>query len=242
MQSPSYATNLSALRSSRRAAIKKEDTSMTKRFVSMALAIIMVMALLIPAALAGDEDSFDPRTGYYYVRTENGKGLNVRDMPNGKVVGSLKYRTQIYVEAFASSEWAQILYKYDNGFGYDEYAAYVSTRFLTRNDPGPFKGSSSSSSSKNTSNTGSTDSLSSINSIFRTARQVTAPYTVVARPSRASGWVNLRWAPSTEAERIATCPQGKRLTVLAEMNGWYQVQDNATGMIGFISSKYVERQ
>jgi len=54
-----------------------------------------------------------------------------------------------------------------------------------------------------------------------------------------SGWVNLRWAPSTEAERIATCPQGKELTVLAELKNWYQVEDPATGMIGFIKRTFV---
>ena len=54
-------------------------------------------------------------------------------------------------------------------------------------------------------------------------------------------------SPSTtpdpsEAERIATCPQGKELTVLVEMKNWYQVQDPETGMIGFISNKYVTRK
>ena len=48
-------------------------------------------------------------------------------------------------------------------------------------------------------------------------------------------------APSTEAERIATCGQGKELIVLTEMTNWYQVQDPATGMIGFISRQYVSR-
>ena len=81
-----------------------------------------------------------------------------------------------------------------------------------------------------------------MNAEFNTAKKVAAPYTVVARPSRASGWVNLRWAPSTEAERIATCKQGKELTVLAELKNWYQVQDPETGMIGFISNQYVTRK
>ena len=54
--------------------------------------------------------------------------------------------------------------------------------------------------------------------------------------------MNLRWAPSTEAERIATCPQGKQLTVIGETKNWYQVQDPKTGMIGFISRQYVSAQ
>ena len=84
--------------------------------------------------------------------------------------------------------------------------------------------------------------FSAMNDEFRTGRLVTDPFTVYARPSRASGWVNLRWAPSTEAERIATCPQGKALTVIGETQNWYQVQDPETGMIGFISRQYVSAQ
>lgn len=213
---------------------------MTKKLISLALVVVTVMALGLSAVQAGDE-SISPYAGYYYVKTENGKGLNVRNAPNGKVVGSLKYGTRIYVDGFTTSEWAITTYKYNNGYGYGEYSAWVSTRYLTRTDPGPYKGSSSKSSSGKSSS-GSATTLSGVNAIFRTAKQVSAPYTVVARPARASGWVNLRWAPSTHAERIATCPQGKTLTVLAELRDWYQVQDPATGMIGFISSKYVVRQ
>ena len=31
------------------------------------------------------------------------------------------------------------------------------------------------------------------------------------------------------------------LTVLAELNGWFKVQDPVNGVIGYISSKYVSR-
>lgn len=215
---------------------------MSRKLVSLFFAVIMLTALALPLSLAED-DTPDLRAGYYYVKTENGKGLNVRDNPGGgNVIGSLKYGTRIYTTGFTTPEWALITYKYDKpGLGMGEYAAWVSTRYLTRNNPGTYQGSSASSGSTQTS-AATADPLSGINAIFRTAKQVSAPYTVVARPSRASGWVNLRWAPSTDAERIATCPQGKQLTVLAEMKGWYQVQDPATGMIGFISSQYVAKQ
>lgn len=76
---------------------------MTKRFVSLMLALLLLMAAAIPTALAGDED-YDPRAGYYYVKTENGKGLNVRDRINGSVVGVLKYGTRIYVDSFTTPE------------------------------------------------------------------------------------------------------------------------------------------
>ena len=62
-----------------------------KRFVSMTLVVLTLMlAVFVPIAMAGEEGP-NAHAGYYYVKTGNGKGLNVRDNPNGKVVGSLKY-------------------------------------------------------------------------------------------------------------------------------------------------------
>ena len=196
-----------------------------KRFVSMTLVVFTLMlAVFVPMAMAGEEGP-NAHAGYYYVKTGNGKGLNVRDNPNGKVVGSLKYGTRVYVDAFSSSEWALITYRYDNGHGKGDYAAYVSTRFLVRNNPGKYQGSSSAKSDA-----------------APTEKQVASPYTVVSRPVRtAGGWVNLRRTPSTDAKVLEKCFAGKTLTVLAELNGWFKVQDPINGVIGYISSKYVSR-
>ena len=199
---------------------------MSKRFVSMMLVVLTLMlAVFVPAAALAGEEGPNAHAGYYYVKTGNGKGLNVRDNPNGKVVGSLKYGTRVYVDAFSDSEWALITYRYDNGHGKNDYAAYVSTRFLVRSNPGKFQGSSSS---------------SAANTVKRTEKAV-SPYTIVSRPSRAAGWVNLRSTPSTEAKVLTRCYAGKTLTVVAEMNGWFKVVDPANGAIGYISSKFVSR-
>ena len=199
---------------------------MTKRFVSIMLAVLtMMLAVCVPAALAGEEGP-NAHAGYYYVKTGNGKGLNVRDNPNGKVVGSLKYGTRVYVDAFSDSEWALITYRYDNGYGKGDYAAYVSTRFLVTNDPGKYQGSSS---------------AKSASEALRTEKQVASPYTLVSRPVRSTGWVTLRRAPSMDAKILTKCYKGKTLTVLAELDGWFKVEDIPTGIIGYISSKYVSR-
>ena len=63
---------------------------MMKRFVSMMLVVLTLMlAVFVPAAALAGEEGPNAHAGYYYVKTGNGKGLNVRDNPNGKVVGSL---------------------------------------------------------------------------------------------------------------------------------------------------------
>ena len=199
---------------------------MTKRLVSLALIVMMMATLISTAAVAESGTTM-------YVRTDNGKSLNVRDKPDGKVVASFKYGQAIYVEYITASGWAQTYY---GDYG-DTYTGWVSARYLVKSDPGKYVPSNNSAPAS--SNTDAAKVLSDMNAEFRTGKTVTNQFTVYARPSRASGWVNLRWAPSTEAERIATCPQGKALTVIGETKNWYQVQDPQTGMVGFIMKKFV---
>ena len=44
-----------------------------------------------------------------------------------------------------------------------------------------------------------------------------------------------------DAKILTKCYKGKTLTVLAELDGWFKVEDIPTGIIGYISSKYVSR-
>jgi len=176
-----------------------------------------------------------------YVYTENGKSLNLRSEPKmgDNVIRQIPYGDDVVVDEVLSSGWSYVNWYGNYGF--------VQSRFLVNSKPAA-KSSGTSTTTKTTTATNAsttTDAakvLSDMNREFASAKKVTNPYVVVARPSRASGWVNLRWAPTTEAERIATCPQGKELIVLTEMKNWYQVQDPATGMIGFISNKYVTKK
>ena len=66
-----------------------------KKFVCLTLAVLLAMTGLMTAAFAYDDTPMQS-AGYYYVYTENGKTLNVRDTPGGKVVGHLKYGDRIY--------------------------------------------------------------------------------------------------------------------------------------------------
>lgn len=194
-----------------------------KRLAAVLTALIL---LAVPCLTMAQTNGVTVR----YVYTENGKTLNIRSYagPNASVIGSLPFGSQVGVVKNLGNGWTEIIW----GSGY----AYVMSRFLVNENPGssprridpvptpPSEG----------------DTVADLNREFRSARVVQTPYTVISRPVRASGWVNLRWAPSLEAELIETCPQGKELTVLTEMNNWYQVQDPTTGMIGFIMRKYVQ--
>ena len=204
---------------------------MNKRFLSLIMAVLMAVLMIVPAAVAEDDTPSDS-AGYYYVYTENGKGLNVRNKPGGDVVGSLKYGSRIYCYyRDGGNGWALIDYAYNMpGVGYGTYACFISSRYLRKSKP-PAKPSGKSSSSA------STDPATEINAEFRSAKRV-EPFTVTVRPSRVSGWVNMRWAPSKSAEVLATYKQNDKLLVIKELNNWYQVEDQDTGDVGFINKQF----
>ena len=211
---------------------------MTKRLISLALIAVM-MAMFLPALAAADS-----YYGTQWVYTDNGGSLNVRRTPTAgnNIIGTLKYGAEVTVIQMYDNGWAQILWEQNE---YGEFgAAYVQRRFLVNHKPSsrPVQPTAAPASGTASDSTDYAKAFSTMNAEFSSAKKVAVPYTVVARPSRASGWVNLRWAPSTETERIATCKQGKELTVLAELRNWYQVQDPETGMIGFISRQYVTKK
>ena len=209
-----------------------------KKFVCLALAVLLAMTGLMTAAFAYD-DSPSESAGYYYVYTENGKTLNVRDTPGGKVVGHLKYGDRIYCYyKDGGNGWALIDYDYDMpGVGKGTYACYISSRFLVKNKPAP-RPKKTDTTAAVTSEPPVEDTLAEINAEFASAKKVT-PFKVTVRPTRASGWVNLRWAPSKSASLIATYPANSQLLVIKETTNWFQVEDQDTGDVGLISKQFV---
>ncbi len=206
-----------------------------KKFLSLILAVLLATLGLAATALAVD-DTPSSDEGYYYVYTENGKGLNVRDAPGGNVVGSLKYGSRIYCYYLeGGTGYALIDYTYDKpGYGKGTYACFVSNRFMVKKKPAPRNSTPSAASKQNE----ASGTLEEINAEFASAKRVT-PYKVTVRPTRASGWVNLRGAPSKSAELVATYGANQQLLVLKEMTNWLQVEDQDTGDVGFISRTFV---
>lgn len=215
---------------------------MKKRLIALLTVLVLAAVGLIPAALAEDDTPSDS-AGYYYVYTENGKGLNVRSTPGGDVVGSLKYGTRIYCYyRDGGNGWALIDYSYNMpGVGFGSYACFISSRYLRKNKP-PARpsGASSQTGAKTTGKTTAKTDTEGINAEFRSAKKV-APFSITVRPSRSSGWVNLRWAPSKSAEVLATYRANDKLLVIQELDNWYQAEDQDTGDVGFISKQFVAK-
>lgn len=229
---------------------------MIKRILTLALALAL-LSLCVTPVLA---DSSNLTVMYVY--TDNQKSLNVRSTPyvGDNIIALAPFGTRINVVRFLDNGWACILW---NGS-----EAYVQSRFLQWNSPSSVTaapatpvptavptvaptaapyinngGYNNNNYNYNNYNYGNhyTDTLATLNAEFRTARMVT-PFVVIVRPARASGWVNMRWAPSKDVEVLATYRSGARLTVLAETQSWYQVADPDTDATGFIMKTYTIRQ
>ena len=201
-----------------------------KKTISLILAMAL-LALLASAALSEGQGT------EMYVYTKNGKVLKVRSSMSAKddsnVIGTLPYGKKVFIYGVRDG-WAII--------DYGNQAGYIMYRFLSKEKPAPFTPSDKPEKTETPSNEFATSEASTVaqmNTLAVSARTVT-PYTVTVRPTRASGWVYMRWFPSRNAEEMATFGANYQLTVLAELKDWYQVSDPATGKVGFIYKSYIQ--
>ena len=230
---------------------------MNKKLLSLLLALTLVQGLAAAFADNGIGQSaasnssnvypyLEASAMVMYVYTDNGQGLNVRSAPRvaNNIIAVAPYGSRMQVLRFLENGWASVVW---DRFG----EAYVQSRFLQWDEPAPLYTAAPSprptviptavpTAAPYVPVPAYTDTIAVLNAEFRTARLV-APFVVSVRPSRASGWVNMRWAPSKDTEVLATYRSGAQLTVIAETQSWYQVTDPNTEATGFIMKNYVTR-
>ena len=196
---------------------------MSKRILALALAAMLMVGLAAPLSAKA--------VFTMYVYTTNGKTLNVRTEPatGNNVIGKLDFGTEVAVDYHLGNGWTALM-----GAGAYEHV-YVQTRFLVNEKPTARPANYT---DANTKSTGYADTLEEMNRLWKTLK-VVAPYRIMVRPTRASGWVNLRFGPSKSTGVMATLKANDELNVIAELKGWYQVQDPNTGYVGYVSSSYV---
>ena len=193
---------------------------MKKRIVIFLLVAVTLMIALMPGAMANGVKK------YVYIR--NGKPLNVRAWPdlNSALLGKLNLGTQVTIEGYTSDyTWANIIYNGQN--------AYVMTQYLVDTYPG----GGGVTPAPTPVYPGEQSIITSMESEFSTYR-VVSPYTVLVKPVRATGWVNLRYAPSTEFAHAENLYANTQLTVIAETRNWLQVRRNDTGVTGYVMRQY----
>lgn len=206
-----------------------------KKLISIFLVLLMTAAALVPM-FAVAEDAGADAAGYYFVYTQNGKGLNVRNTPGGQTVGSLKYGSKVYCHYFDDGKgWAQIDFTYNKpNYGRGKYICYVQNKYLQRAKP-PERGKAAEA-KKDTKKEVITDPFEAINAEYKSAKKVT-PYIVVIKPLKANKKVSLLWAPHLKAEPVTTYSAGDELTVVQETENWLMIEDPDTGDIGFIQKE-----
>jgi len=190
---------------------------MKKRVIPLLLALALLMLTFVPAATAAGITK--------YVYTRNGKPLNVRAWPsvNSSLLGTIPNGSAISVENYTTDyTWAVIRY---NG-----QTAYVMTQYLVDGSPvTPVTPTPSGGNSQGL--------IYSLENELR-SYHVVSPYTVVAKPVRATGWVNLRYIPSTECCHAENLYANTQLTVIAETANWLQVRKNDNGVTGYVMRQY----
>ena len=196
---------------------------MSRRMLAVLAATLMALAVLIPAVSNAEYRM--------YVYTANGKNLNVRTSPEtgDNILKTLPFGSEVYVDYHLGNGWTALMW---TGESCDH--VYVQTRFLV--DKKPTKKPTQEETGGKTEGSGT---IAELNKVFKTYRYVSEPYRIIVRPTRASGWVNMRFAPSKQAELISTHRTDDELLVIAEYKDWYQVEDPDTGAVGYISSKFV---
>lgn len=203
---------------------------MNRRFFNILLFALLVGCICVSSALAET----------MYVSTQEGTPLNVRDKPiisANTLIGSLPNHSEVEVLSIDSNGWAKIKYQTSSG---RYVTAYVSSRYLSYDKAGHYHSKQTAVPEATAAPKQVTDIyIEALNAELKTVKTVAEPFSVLVRPARSTGRVNLRWAPSNKIRSIITYPANKKLIVIAETNEWYQVRDPELGRIGFISKKMV---
>lgn len=182
-----------------------------KKLLSILLAMLLVLMTLIPCFASADS--------VMYVKTGNGKNLNVREKPNygAEVMYTLKYGTKVRVLTGSSpmgSRWVFVEpVGYSNG-------GYVVASFLTDVKPGAY-----------------------VNPVEdpNTFKTVDEPYAVTVNKLKkgTTKSIGLRAKAYKNSKLLRRLKAGDVLIVLATGDSWAIVQDQKSGLVGYAHMDYV---
>ncbi len=198
-----------------------------KRSVSLILALVLAVSCL--PLFTASADLF-PLT--MWVKTPNGKTVNVRNDQDGDIIGRLPYGTKITA---IDEEDIWIIINYNGQRG------YIKEAFLVESNPGKYQGGSEKEDEKGNVLTDSalgSQTVNGLNAQYKTLTYVQVPYTVKVVPDTRTSTARLRWAPSKFSTLITHLPLNYELTVLAANKNWLMVRDETSGKVGYIAVKY----
>ncbi len=199
-----------------------------KKTLSILLALILVLTTVsfVTAASAN--------TSVMYVKTPNGKSVNVRSAPskNAEIIGTAPYGHSVLTDwSYAGNDgWTRVVWG-SLGDG------YIMSQFLVSSKPGP---KPTPDPKKDDPKAEEKAELEKLKKELNSERTIDPCY-ILVQPSRTSGWVNFRSGPSKTTSRIASFPGGKELIATGETNSWFRAKDPDTGKEGYISKNYATK-
>ena len=200
-----------------------------KKILTVALLLCLMASLALPA-LADTPWG----TSIMYVKTANGKPVNVRSAPykGDNVIGSAPYGHEVLVDwSYAGNDgWTKVVWG-SMGDG------YIMSQFLVNEKPGP----APSPSQKDKEKKAATTDQAKLEQELKSEKPVSEYFYIAVRPTRVSGWINFRTGPSATTTRISSFPQDKELLVLGETNNWYRARDPETDKVGYIHKSYTTK-
>lgn len=201
---------------------------MNKRLISLALAALLLAMTAFPVTALGTTMGGEGSTWHAYVRTSNGKGLNLRDGPGTdyKVITTIPYGKSVHLNDYIDKTWVEV--------DYGSHHGYVMGRYLTYTEPSPYKPTPKPTTKPSS---GSGTSTTSLKKLFQNFTFVS--YTAQVRPSTPGGFVHMRWAPTKASDPIRDFHQNDILTVIAQDSTWAQVVDPNTGITGFMMRSFL---
>lgn len=166
-----------------------------------------------------------------YVYTANGKPLNMRDAPSiiGSVLTQIPNGAAVQVYDAYDDTWYYVSY---NGYG-----GYCMARYLVSGWPTPAPYPTPSPTYCPLPTATPAPSGSFPNDIFYGFQA--AYYKALVRPSNPAGYVNLRWAPSLQADVNTHYYANAVLTVMSQNSLWCQVLDEESRIMGFMMRQFL---
>ncbi|MBQ6383972.1 MAG: SH3 domain-containing protein [Clostridia bacterium] len=188
-----------------------------KKLISIVTVILMVLGLMIPVFSSAEAVTAPaPAATYKWVNCENGKTLNVREVPStkAKVLCHVECgkRLEVIEQVGVPAGWIKVKVN-------DKIQGYVMTKFLWNTKPGKYE------------ITEREDNFKAVN-----------PYIVTAKAlnQNTEKSVGLRVKPNKTSNMIRRLQAGDQLKVIAAGKVWSQVVDMLTGRTGYVANDYIE--
>ena len=197
-----------------------------KKILTAVLVLALVASSIVSAMAYGSST--------LYVKTANGKSVNVRSAPSkdAEIIGTVKYGGQVQMDwSYAGNDgWTKVFWG-ARGDG------YIMSRFLTDTNPGKAPTPSKDSQKKKEAET----EKQKLANEQKSEKAVAEYFYIAVRPTRVSGWVNFRKGPSKTTARISSFGDGKELLVIGETTNWYKARDLVTNNEGYIHKSYTSK-